>query len=404
MYDNGDEYEPDSGAEEREPASGGEERTEAHDRAVGASRMRAGVAVVVGGVAVVGLLWPLVWGPASTVRGPAAVVGDSWVLAAVAAGLSVVGWGAGIVWSRSAREELGEVPVRYGPFPGLGPAQTEYVVRKWIGDSAPTATLLHLAERSVVRLVFVEDERWRIEGIGTPDRWARIDPVSRALADVLGIHTPGAVFVADGSVKSGYAVKEGMRVMSDACRAWAAQDGLLAISVRTWIGRTMASLCMVLAVFGFLGVVGPTIVGVPFAAFVIGSVGVFAPGTGLRHTREGLQVWARTAGFERVLSGRSSTIGSAAIGECFLAAVPYAFVFGDANRWAVRYRRATGRVAPHPGWYPSTSLNDDAVGLYAQVGFNSLDATLCMARYRLEAAGSRPDTGGDHHVGTMGGY
>ncbi|WP_186301120.1 DUF2207 family protein [Rhodococcus sp. WB9] len=366
--------------------------------------MRAGVAVVVCVVAGVGLLWPLVWGPASTVRGLAAVVGDSWVLAAVAAGLSVVGWGTGLVWSRSAREDLGEVPVRYGPCSGWGPAQVEYVVKKWIGDSAPTATLLHLAERSVIRLTFVEDERWRIEGIGTPDRWARIDPVSRAFADALGIRKPGTVFVADGSVKSGYTVKQGMRAMFDACRAWAAQEDLLAISVRTWIGRTMLCLCMVLAVLGFLGVFGPTVVGVPFTAFVIGSLGVFAAGTGLRHTPAGREGWARAAGFERVLSGRSSTIGSAADGECFLAAVPYAFAFDVAHRWAVRYRRATGRAAPHPDWYPPASLYDDAVGLYAEVGFNSLDGTLCMALYRLEAAGGGPDTGGGHNVGAIGGF
>ncbi|MFD9667390.1 DUF2207 family protein [Rhodococcus sp. NPDC059968] len=394
MYDNGD---------DRESNSGGEERAAAQ-AAADASKMRAAVAVFLGVSACIGLLWPLAWGPASKVRGLAAVVGESSVLAAVAVGLSVVALGAGLLWSRSAREELPEVPVQYGPVPGLGPAQTEYVVRKRIGDSASTATLLHLAERSVVRLTFVEDDLWQIEGIGNPERWKQIDPISRTLAGALGIRTPGAVFVADGSVKSGYALKEGMHAMSDACRSWAAQDGLLAISVRTWIGRTMACLCTVLAVLGFLGVLGPTILGVPFAVFVIGSLGVFAAGTSLRHTPRGRQIWARVAGFERVLSGRSAVIGSAAVGECFLAAVPYAFTFGVADRWAARYRRATRRVAPQPDWYPATTLYDDAVGLYAEVGFNNLDATLSNALYRLEAAGSRPDAGGADNVGAVGGF
>ncbi|MDI9939156.1 DUF2207 domain-containing protein [Rhodococcus sp. IEGM 1351] len=365
--------------------------------------MRTAVGVVVGVFAGIGLLWPLVWGPASDVRGFAAVVGDSWVLAVGVAGLSVVGLGAGLVWSRYASERLPEVPVRYGPRPGVGPAQAEYVMHKWIGDSAPAATLLHLAERGVVRLVFVSEDLWRIEGIAAPGRWARIDPISRTLAGALGIRTPGAVFVADGSVRSGYVLKRGMEAMSDACRSWAAEEGLLVISGRTWIGRAMVCLCAVLAAVGFLGVVGPTILGLPFAAFVIGALGVFAAGTGLRHTPTGRQVWADAAGFERVLSGRSSGIRSAAIGECFLAAVPYAFAFGVAGRWAATYRRATGRPAPDPDWYPATTLDDDA-GLYADVGFNNLDATLCMALYRLEAAGTRPDTGGDHSFGAMCGF
>ncbi|KAF0958481.1 DUF2207 family protein [Rhodococcus sp. T7] len=354
MYDNGDEYQPDSGEEIRSVARG---------RASDAARMRVAVAVLLGVSACTGLLFPLVWGPTSNARGLAAIVGDSFGLAAVAVGLSVVAWGAGRLWSRSAREKLPEPPVRYGPVPGLGPAQTEFVVRKWIGDGAPTATLLHLAEQSVVRLTLVDDGLWQIEGIGTPQRWRQIDPISRVFAEHLGIRSPGGVFVADGSPTSGCAVREGMRAMSDECRSWAAQDDLLVLAVRSWIGRAMACLCTVLAALGFLGVLGPTILGVPFVAFVIGSLGVFAAGTGLRHTPTGRQVWAGAAGFERVLSGRSTTIGSAAVRECFLAAVPYAFAFGVADRWPAQYRRITGRAAPHPDWYPSTTLYDEETGL-----------------------------------------
>ncbi|MGW5146870.1 DUF2207 family protein [Rhodococcus koreensis] len=354
MYDNGDENQPDSGGAGRSAAQG---------RAADAARMRVAVAVLLGASACTGLLLPLVWGPTSNAPGLAAIVGDSFVLAGVAVGLSVVAWGLGVLWTRSAREKLPEAPVRYGPVPGLGPAQTEYVVRKWIGDSAPTATLLHLAEQSVVRLTLVDDGLWQIEGIGTPQQWRQIDPISRVLADCLGIRSPGGVFVADGSPTSGYAVREGMRAMSDACRAWAAQEDLLVPSIRTWIGRAMTCLCTGVAALGFLGVLGPTILGVPFVAFVAGSLGVFAAGTGLRHTPTGQHVSAAAAGFERVLSGRSTTIGSAAVRECFLAAVPYAFAFGVADRWSAQYRRVTGRAAPHPDWYPSPTLYDDEAGL-----------------------------------------
>ncbi|MEN0139178.1 MAG: hypothetical protein AAGC80_28775 [Rhodococcus sp. (in: high G+C Gram-positive bacteria)] len=394
MYDNGDDYRPDSGGDDRSAAPG---------RASDASRMRVAVAVLLGVSACTGLLLPLVWGPTSNARGPAAIVGDSFVLAAVAVGTSVVAWGAGLLWTRSAREEFPEAPVRYGPVPGLGPAQTEYVLRKWIGDSTPTATLLHLAEQSVVRLTLVDDDLWQIEGIGIPQQWEQIDPISRVLAECLGIHSPGRVFVADGSPESGYAVREGMRAMSARCRSWAVQDDLLVLSVRTWIGRATACLCTVLAALGFLGILGPTILGVPFVAFVVGALGVFAAGTGLRHTPTGRQMWACAAGFERVLSGRSKTIGSAAVRECFLAAVPYAFALGVADRWSAQYRRVTGRAVPHPDWYPSTASYDDEVGLYAEVGLNNLDATLCIALYRLEAAGSRPDVGGCGNVGAVGG-
>ncbi|MGV9870315.1 DUF2207 family protein [Rhodococcus koreensis] len=354
MYDNGDENQPDSGGAGRSAAQG---------RAADAARMRVAAAVLLGASACTGLLLPLVWGPTSNAPGLAAIVGDSFVLAGVAVGLSVVAWGLGVLWTRSAREKLPEAPVRYGPVPGLGPAQTEYVVRKWIGDSAPTATLLHLAEQSVVRLTLVDDGLWQIEGIGTPQQWRQIDPISRVLADCLGIRSPGGVFVADGSPTSGYAVREGMRAMSDACRSWAAQDDLLVPSIRTWIGRATTCLCTVVAALGFLGVLGPTILGVPFVAFVAGSLGVFAAGTGLRHTPTGQHVSAAAAGFERVLSGRSTTIGSAAVRECFLAAVPYAFAFGVADRWSAQYRRVTGRAAPHPDWYPSPTLYDDEAGL-----------------------------------------
>ena len=110
-----------------------------------------------------------------------------------------------------------------------------------------------------------------------------------------------------------------------------------------------------LAAIGFLGWLGgPTLHGLPFAAFALGGVGLQQSGVGARRTALGRGIWSRAGGFERLLSTPSSEdrFDFAARKDLFIAFIPYAVAFGVADRWADKYRVATGQEPPIPGWYP----------------------------------------------------
>ncbi len=118
------------------------------------------------------------------------------VIAALAAAIAAL-------LGRTTLEDEPGLPIMYAPPPGLGPVQTVYLVRESIPDEALVATMLHLAERGVVTLTPTGPSTWQITSTGAPAQWAEIDAVSRSLADALGVTTPGAVFMADGSVPAG---------------------------------------------------------------------------------------------------------------------------------------------------------------------------------------------------------
>lgn len=323
------------------------------------------------------------------------ILGRSLPAVAVMALLSVLAAVAGHVWTRRAREPQPGHPVLYVPPEGLGPVQTVYIVTETVGDHALVSTLLYLAERGVVRLTGGA-KRWTITATGTPERWAALDPVSRKVGEALGVTTAGAVFHAGGGVKAGEKLTTATAELKSSCADWAMTQGLMVNDRLEKIGQIAVGLSMIAAIAAFCGFFTLTMWGVPFAAFVIAGIGLLAAGVGTRRTLPGRRMWSRAAGFERLLSTPSSEdrFDYAARKDLFIAYIPYAAAFGVADRWAAKYRTATGTEPPNPGWYPVSSAGSPAT-LYSAGGPRGFDAAVAssISAYRSSQSSSSSSGG-----------
>ncbi len=243
----------------------------------------------------------------------------------------------------------------YAPPEGLGPVQAHFVAHEGVPDDALVATLLHQAERGLTRLQRVADKHWRIEGVGSAQQWMEADPVSRMVATRLGVATAGAVFEADGSVSSGETLQAVQKDLGSITKQSAVNDGLLVAVASERRHQVLVALAAVLGIaLALTRPFGATAVALPALALVIGGAGLFTAGVGTRRTPRGREVWARSAGFRRLLSTPSSEVrfDFSAQKELYTAYIPYAVAFGCADAWAEKYRRAMGEPPPEPGWYP----------------------------------------------------
>ncbi len=282
------------------------------------------------------------------------VLGRSPLVLSVLVVLALVGLLLGARWSARAREDEPGFPVMYEPPPGLGPVQAAYVATESIPANALVATLLHQAERGLTRLTQVSTREWRIEGLADAEGWDRADPVSREVADTLGVTTSGVVFEADGSVKAGRILNEVGVGLPGATRTWAQEAGLVLPRSSERLGRLAVIAAAVLA--GVCFALDPftlTASGLPLAGFAIGGAGLLGPGVGTRRTAVGRELWSRAGGFHRLLSTTSAQdrFDFSAHRELYTAFIPYAVAFDCAEAWARKYEVSTGTPAPLPVWY-----------------------------------------------------
>lgn len=288
-----------------------------------------------------GVSWDKVLG-----RNPS-LVGGVVLVAIVLAGI-------GLFLALRARETKPGLPVMYGPPEGLGPVQTVFIESEAPGGHALTGSLYYMADKNLVKLERRDDNSWLVTGQASLDQWASVDPVTRSVAEDLGILYPGYWFLADKSVAAGKVLQStNSRVAANAA-VWAKDQGLVKTEAGEKIAKIVWGLCLLLAIGGFIGIIGPTMLGLPFAAFVLGGFGLTNTGVGMRRTAEGRRKWSEAGGFKRLLATDSSEsrFDFAASKDLFIAFVPYAVAFGVADKWARKYQVATGEEPPWPGWYP----------------------------------------------------
>ncbi len=333
-----------------------------------------------------------------------AVLGRSVGGVALVAVGSALGLVAGIAWSRLAREEPPGFPVQYAPPEGLGPVQVVFMDTEGTGPDALTATLLHLAERGLVALDRTSADRWTISGIASPQQWEAVDPVGQAVADRLGLRT-GTFSASRSSVSSGRRLKQARDAIGGTATRWAQQSGLVRAAPSETAGRLAWGAAVALAVLGFTGLLTPTMWGLPFAAFAVGATGLLATGVGRRRTMAGRVVWSRSGGFERLLSTPSAgdRFDFAARQDLFIAYIPYAVAFGVADRWADKYRMATGAEPPVPVWYPTYAGSSSSV--YSSGGRDSFASTVAasISAYSASQSSSSGRGGGGGGFGGGGG-
>ena len=154
-------------------------------------------------------------------------------------------------------------------------------------------------------------------------------------------------------------------------------------------------LALVLAVVGFIGWFGrPTMYGLPFAAFVIGGLGMLRTGVGTRRTTTGRRGLVAGGRLRRLLSTPSAEdrFDFAARKDLFIAYVPFAVAFGVADRWAEKYRLATGERAAGAGVVPVRRRARASTSSGA--GFDSFDGALSSAISAYQASQSSSSSGG----------
>ena len=331
------------------------------------------------------LPWPVSWDK---------ILGTSPERTLIVVVMSVGAFAAGLLWARSAREPAPGLPVMYGPPPGLGPVQTVYIDTETVGDHPVVATLLYMADRGLVALERRPDDSWLVTGRATPEQWQAFDPVTRSLGQSLGVTSPGHWFLADTSVSAGKILSDAASSLTHVALDWGTGSGYTEPSAWERWGVVAWLLAVVLAVVGFIGWLGgPTMYGLPFAAFVLGGLGLLRHGVGRRRTTTGREIWSKAGGFERLLSTPSAEerFDFAARKDLFIAYLPFAVAFGVADRWAEKYRLATGEQAPAPVWYPYSGGH----ALYGSgAGFDSFDGALSSAISTYQASQSSSSSGG----------
>ncbi|ODR11777.1 hypothetical protein BHQ15_00840 [Mycolicibacillus koreensis] len=333
------------------------------------------------------------------------ILGHSVAAVAVVALLTLLAGAGGWWWARRSREDAPGAPVLYTPPDGLGPAQTAYIVNETPGENALVATVLHMAERHLVRLDGDDPKHWTITGIADAAQWEGVDAVTALVGHALGVDTVEGSLSVDGGVDAGEKLAAAGKNLTSGCRSWSRSEKLMRTAVAEWVGKILVVLCLVLAFLGFTGVAGSTMWGLPFAVFAIAGLGLLSVTAGSRRTRAGRDMWSRAAGFRRLLATPSAEdrFDYAARQDLFIAYIPYAVAFGVADAWAAKYRTATGVEPPTPIWYPvSATPGGSAVPLYAAGGLAGFSAAVGAAIGAYNSSRSSSSGGGGFSGGGGG--
>jgi hypothetical protein len=227
------------------------------------------------------------------------------------------------------------------------------------------------------------------------------------VATRLGVDGPGQVFEADGSVAAGQTLQAVQKDLPAVAKQWAVNDGLLVSVGSERLHQVLVGLAAVVgAVLAITHPFGLTMVALPALALVVGGAGLFTTGVGTRRTPRGREVWARSAGFQRMLSTSSAEerFDFSARKELYTAYIPYAVAYGCAAAWAEKYRRATGEAPPQPGWYPVTAGGGGWLG-GDHGGLGSFQSSLSssISAYQATQTSSSGGGGGGFSGGGGGG-
>ena len=336
------------------------------------------------------LPWPVAWDP---------ILGDSLPAVLFIGAASVEALAIGWAWGRVAREQRPGFPVMYVPPDGLGPVQTVFMHTESTGPAALVATLMNLADQGYVKLEGKEGSNdWTVTSLVPAEKWESADPVGYGVASRLGI-IDGPPFRAAKSAAAGRVLQDAQNAIGPDALKWGRDTGLVRLAPGEWWGRALWVLALGLAVLGFSLLIGPTMLGLPWAAFVIGGVTLMAVGVGQRRTMEGREVWSRAGGFQRLLGTPSAEdrFDFAARKDLFIHYVPYAVAFGVADRWAEKYRTATGAEPPIPIWFPM--YYGTPAGFYSATGPDTFSSAVSTSIGAYTAT-QTPSGGG----GGMGGF
>ncbi|NLC98404.1 MAG: DUF2207 domain-containing protein, partial [Actinomycetales bacterium] len=221
------------------------------------------------------------------------VLGKSAILVGFIALLTVAAVGVSHTIERLTRETAPGFPVMFDPPDGLGPVQTYFITHESVGKNALSATLMHLAERGAITLDRSKNKTWTIKGNWNDSKWSELDEVANAMGHALGIRSAGSIFRADGTENAGHALTLAEYGIEDAAQQWAQSSGLVESVKHETRYKYLITLCAVAALIPVFAPVMPTLWAAPFAAAVVGGIGIFGKGAGTRRTAFGRELWSR---------------------------------------------------------------------------------------------------------------
>ena len=338
--------------------------------------------------------WSARWDP---------VLGDSVPALVVVLLLAAVSGAVGALVAHSAHERQPAYPLQYAPPDGVGPAEAMYVVTETVDNQAFVASLLWAAQQGAIDLTR-DGDTWTITDKAGEAGWAKLDPVTAAVAPLLG--GPGGTFRASrGDVTSGKALQSRIAQFEAETRDWGKQNGYL---TRAGLGAagtllTVGALFGVVA-FGFFNWFGMSVTALIPGLFAVAALPLLLPSSRTKRTAAGRDLWSRLGGFRRVLSTPSSKerFDFAGRQELYTAYIPWAVAFGCADEWAKKYRTEVGTEPPVPAYFAGYYAGDHT-GNYVNQMVGDFSSTVASSISAYQATPSHSSGGGGGFSGGGGG-
>ncbi len=340
------------------------------------------------------LPWSARWDP---------VLGDSVPVLVFVLLLAAVSGAVGALVAHSAHERQPAYPLQYAPPEGVGPAEAVYVVTETVDNQAFVASLLWAAQQGAIDLKR-DGDTWTITDKAGEAGWAKVDPVTAAVAPLLG--GPGGTFQATrGDVASGKELKSRIAQFETETRAWGKQNGYLAQAGLGAAGTllTIGAIFGVL-VLGFFNWLGMSITALIPGLFALAALPLLLPTSRTKRTAAGRDLWSRLGGFRRVLSTPSSKerFDFAGRQELYTAYIPWAVAFGCADEWAKKYRTEMGTEPPVPAYFAGYYAGDHT-GNYVNQMVGDFSSTVASSISAYQATQSHSSGGGGGFSGGGGG-
>jgi hypothetical protein len=338
--------------------------------------------------------WSARWDP---------VLGDSVLVLAIVLLLAALSGAIGALVAHSAHERPPAYPLQYAPPDGIGPAGAVYVVTETVDNQAFVASLLWAAQQGAIDLTR-DGDTWTITDKAGQAGWAKVDPVTAAVAPLLG--GPGGRFRATrGDVTSGKALKSRIAQFESETRAWGKQNGYLTQAGLGAAGTllTIGAILGVLA-FGFFNWLDMSITALIPGLFAVAALPMLLPTSRTKRTPAGRDLWSRLGGFRRVLSTPSSKqrFDFAGRQELYTAYIPWAVAFGCADEWAKKYRTEMGAEPPVPAYFAGYYAGDHT-GNYVNQMVGDFSSTVASSISAYQATQSHSSGGGGGFSGGGGG-
>jgi uncharacterized protein (TIGR04222 family) len=301
------------------------------------------------------------------------------------------------------------VAVQFTPPKGVRPGQLGTLIDEEANVLDVTASIIDLAVRGYLRIVEVEKEHvfwggdWRLEKLRDAQQ-GDLYPYERTLFRAL-FTGRDEVLLSDLRTTFSGSVKRVQGELYDdvtdrgwfhgnprTVRGWWKFYAWLAIALGVVLTVVLAVLTST-----HLGLVGVSLV---VAGFVMLSLAGRRPA----RTAAGTAVLAQVKGFELYLrTAEADQLRFEEHEDIFSRYLPYAIVFGVAERWAAIFARlaATGLVASAPNWYVGTGY--DSNGLFDYHGFGGSVDALSVATSGAIAAPAPSSSGGSGYSGGFSG-